>query len=213
MPIFGEHIFNEIDTERIICITGVLSGGKTRLAFDLALPYWRKGYRVISNVPHNFSGDQGQPHLFNSFCILDEGGEYVRKAKTASMLTRSAGKANYYGIFSGKRLPHKELQGIVIRPRFDFYSNFGLPLILWTARIFSDVPYKISFIQYFPQALHGTYSTLSSSGGIEAILARAENTVNILAQMEGHEAGTQDEAGLLGFADDLAEGLGGSLAE
>ena len=33
--ILGSRLFDELDQERIVCITGSLSGGKTRLAFDL----------------------------------------------------------------------------------------------------------------------------------------------------------------------------------
>ena len=68
MPVLGSRLYDELDQERMICITGSLSGGKTRLAFDIALFYWRKGFRVFSNVPHNFNhwmGD-GNYDLFRS---------------------------------------------------------------------------------------------------------------------------------------------------
>jgi hypothetical protein len=208
--IIGSRLYDELDQERIICIGGSLSGGKTRLAFDLALFYWRRGYRVMSNVPHNFDNWTGNENfdLFKSFVIIDEGGEYVRQAKVASLITRSAGKANYYAIFAGKRMPHKNLQDIVIRPRFDFYQNYGIPLILWRAKVNADETYKFVFWQLYPQSLHGTYSTKTSSGGIEEIFARAQVTVDRLAEMEGQKAGEQSEAGYEGLADDLAEATG-----
>lgn len=212
--ILGSRLFEELDQERMICITGSLSGGKTRLAFDIALFYWRRGYRVFSNTVHNFdnwTGVEGY-HLFKSFVVVDEPGEYVRQSKAASVITRSAGKADYYAIFAGKRLPHKNLQDIVIRPRFDFYQNYGIPLILWRAVVNADEKYKFVFLQAFPQLVHGTYSTRSSSGGIEDIFARAQRTVEILAESEGQEAGIQQEAGYGGLADDLAEGIGQSLS-
>jgi len=209
--ILGTRIFDELQDERSICITGALSGGKTRLGFDLALGYWRRGYRVFSNVPHNFDDwmisdeNPDNPGLFRSFCILDEGGEYVRQAKLASQITRSAGKADYYTLFTGKRLPHKDLVRIVVLPRFDFYRNFGIPAILWQAKIMTAEPkYKFLFWQVFPQVIHGTYSTLSSSAGIENFVTRALVTVNLLARMEGHDAGVQQEAGASGLADDLS---------
>lgn len=208
MPILNQRIFNELDQERVICITGALSGGKSRLAFDIALNYWRMGFRILSNVPHNFVSDTKDTFdLFKTYVIVDEGGEYVRQSKMASAITRSAGKANYYMIFAGKRLPHKELQTLIIRPRFDFYQNYGIPLILWRATVLADEKYKFPIWQYIPQVLHGTYSTLTSSGGIESILARAENTVNLLAQMEGQTAGKTNDAGIAGFAEDIAEGV------
>ncbi|MBI5945358.1 MAG: hypothetical protein HY864_13395 [Chloroflexi bacterium] len=212
--ILGSRLFEELDQERIVCITGSLSGGKTRLAFDLALFYWRRGYRLFSNVPHNFENwtKNESYDLFKSFVIIDEGGEYVRQSKVASSITRSAGKANYYAIFAGKRLPHKNLQDIVIRPRFDFYQNYGIPLILWRAVVNADEKYKFVFFQAFPQLVHGTYSTLTSSGGIEDVFARAERTVQILAEMEGQTAGEQAEAGYTGLADDLSEAFGQSLS-
>jgi len=207
--IIGTRLYNELDDERSVCVTGRLSGGKTRLAFDIALYYWRMGYRVISNVPHNFDDwmtfqDVGTLH--KSFCILDEGGEYVRAGKLASSITRSAGKADYYTIFAGKRLPHKDLQRIIVVPRFDFFANFGLPALLWQGTVMSAQPrYKFLFWQIFPQVIHGTYSTLSSSAGIENFITRSLVTVNWLAAHEGHSAGLQQDAGLEGFADDVAE--------
>jgi hypothetical protein len=212
--IIGSRLFDELDQERIICITGSLSGGKTRLAFDIALFYWRRGYRVFSNVPHNFENWTGEQRydLWKSFVIIDEGGEYVRQAKVASSITRSAGKANYYAIFAGKRLPHKNLQDIIIRPRFDFYQNFGIPLILWRGVVNADEKYKFVFWQVLPQLVHGTYSTRTSSGGIEEVFARAARTVDLLAEMEGQQAGQQTEAGFGGLADDLSEAFGQSLS-
>jgi len=215
MPILGTRLFDELQDDRMVCITGPVSGGKSRLGFDLALYYWRKGYRVFSNVGHTYEhymGDDGLT-LFKSFVIVDEGGEYVRQSKIASAITRSAGKADYYVLFTGKRLPHKNLQDIIIRPRFDFYHNYGLPFILWSCKVNStDKPYKFTFVQYFPQAVHGVYSTLSSSSSIEKIFLRADNTVKRLAEMEGEVAGSQSEAGFEGLADDLSEGLGSSLS-
>lgn len=205
MPILNDRVFNELDQERILCITGALSGGKSRLAFDIALHYWRMNFRVLSNVPHNFvHNGEDDFDLFKTFNIIDEGGEYVRAQKLASAITRSAGKANYYMVFAGKRLPHKELQQIIIKPRFDFWQNYGIPLILWRAHVNCDEKYKFPVWQYLPQNLHGTYSTLTSSGGIEQIIARAENTVVKLARMEGQTAGASIDAGIGGFADDLA---------
>ena len=210
MPILNSRLYDELDQERIICIGGSLSGGKTRLAFDIALFYWRKGFRVLSNVPHNFEHwmGEGTYDLFKTFVVIDEGGEYVRQSKVASLITRSAGKANYYTIFAGKRMPHKNLQDIVIRPRFDFYQNYGIPVILWRAKVNTDEPYRFTFWQVFPQLVHGLYSTRTSSGGIEDIFKRAQITVDRLAEMEGQEAGQQAEAGYGGLADDLAETLG-----
>ena len=212
MPILGERLFNELDQERYICITGSLSGGKSRLAFDIALHYWRQGFRVLANVPHNFIDtdltrpDEGM--LYRSYCVIDEGGEYIRTAKLSSLITRSAGKADYYVVFAGKRLPHKELQGIIIKPRFDFYQNYGIPVILWRALVNATEKYKFPFWQVFPSAIHGTYSTRTSSGGVENFISRAALTVQHLAAMEGQEAGQQAEAGFAGLADDLSSSFG-----
>lgn len=210
MPILNSRVFDELDQERIICITGSLSGGKTRLAFDIGLIYWRKGFRVLSNVPHNYVNWTGvnDDDLFKTYNVVDEGGEYVRQAKVGSLITRSAGKANYYMVFAGKRLPHKNLQDIVIRPRFDFYQNYGIPLILWKAQVNADEKYKFPIWQYLPQRVHGTYSTRTSSAGLEDIFRRAQNTVNKLAEMEGQTAGSSADAGFSGLADDLSESLG-----
>lgn len=206
--ILGSRIYDELDTSRFMCITGVLSGGKTRLAFDLAVPYWRRGMTVNANVTHNFSGDNRpawqHDMLYDTFNIADEGGEYVRKAATASTLVRSAGKANYYFIFSGKRLPHNSLQELIVMPRFDFYANYGLPFILWRCTVHGAKKYDVHFWQFLPQLIHGTYSTRTSTSDIDVLIRMAENTVKHLAATEGQEAGQQRTAGLDGLADDLS---------
>lgn len=220
------RLFDELDTERIACITGVLSGGKTRLAFEIALHYWRMGYRIISNVPHNFIDNeftqwktkQGLPGLLgsdtlaNSLVIIDEGGEYVRKASLGSAISRSAAKADYYILFSGKRLPHKDMASMIIKPRFDFFQNFGIPVILWRSLINATDKYKFPVWQINPQRMHGTYSTLTSTSGIEDIISRALLTVHRLAQIEGQQAGKTEEAGIEGFADDLASASDGAIS-
>jgi len=212
--ILGTKIFNELDQERTLCITGHLSGGKTRLGFELALPYWRNGYRVLSNVPHNFINKTGNNDLdlYRSFLVVDEPGEYIREAKDASAITRSAGKADYYAVFTGKRLPHKNLQDIVVEIRFNFWENYGIPLILWRANVRASVKYKIPFWQVLPQAMHGTYSTRTSSGSIQQLLDMAQITVEKLARSEGQEAGQQKVAGIHGFADHVAESFEGALS-
>ena len=184
------------------------------MAFDIALPFWNRGYRVLANVPHNFVNRTGNKDfdLYKTVVIVDEGGEYIREAKDASLLTRPAGKANYYVIFSGKRMPHKNLQDIVVKPRFDFWKNYGIPLILWRAKVNADEKYIVPFWQLVPQLIHGTYSTKTSSGDITQLLQMALITVERLANEEGQKAGKQNVAGLYGFADDLAENIRGALS-
>jgi len=222
--IIGSHLFDELDYSRIACITGSLSAGKTRLAFEIPLHYWHQNFRVLSNARHNFVplyderkvitpwGPQDvRDLLYKKFVILDEGGSYIRKAAVASQIIRSAGKANYYVIFPGKRLPHADLQEMVIEPVFDFYTNFGIPAILWSYKINATKRYSRNFWQVFPALVHGTYSTLTSSAAIDEFEKKAENTVQWLAKMEGQDAGAAREAGLDGLADDLAT-LGAGLS-
>lgn len=210
LMIAGQRIYDELDLSRGACIIGSLSGGKSRLAFDLAIPYWREGYRVVSNVPHNFGetlgafGWEGLSTLAKCFVIFDEGGEYVRSQKLATALTRSQGKADWYGIFAGRKLPHKILQEIVIEPAFDFYLNYGLPFILWRVIIYGAKKIKFNFFQYGFSKVHGIYSTISSSAAIDNLSALAKSTVDKLAEAEGHQAGEASEAGIFGFADDMA---------
>ncbi len=210
--ILGERLFHELQDERMACIEGSLSAGKTRLSFDIALSFWRRGYRVLSNIPHNYKGVK--PHtkanlLHRTFVILDEGGEYIREQTIASQITRTAGKANYFILFPGKKLPHKNLQGMIIVPRFNFLANFGIPLILWRANVRASTKYHFNFWQIFPQLVHGTYSTKTSSGSIEPFMVMAQNTIELLAKEEGQQAGQAVAASLSGFYDDLA---GGTMA-
>jgi hypothetical protein len=208
--ILGYRLFDELDVENICCIGGNLSAGKTRLAFDIARFYWLQDYRVVANVPHHYFGRPKalRTHdLYKTVCIMDEGGEFVRDAKTSSLITRSAGKANYRVIFAGKRAPHKDLQRLMIEPKFNFLGVFGLPFIWWRVKVQAEQNYEVAFWQLFPHLVHGTYSTKSSGGAIESIISLAHKTVERLAHEEGQEAGRQVEAGLLGLADDLASTL------
>lgn len=214
--IVGDRFYYEFDQTRMACITGSLSVGKTNLAFDIALRYWRMGFRVLSNVGNNFVElplhalrEQSRFRvcpLYKTVVIMDEAGEYIREQKLASSITRSAGKANYYCIFSGKRLPHKNLQEIIVETRFDFYSNYGLPCILWRCTVEAHKNYSFNFFQWRPSQMWGTYSTISSSGGIEKILGMAVTTVDRLAELEGEIAGVSASAGIGSLADEVASG-------
>ncbi len=210
MPIVGDRLFNELDATHTACITGDLSAGKDRLAFDLALTYWREGFKIISNAPHNFGSElqrfgwEDAQDLHKSFCIFSEGGEYIRSQKLASDLTRSAGKDNYYAIFAGKKPPHKILQDMIIVPRFNFYLNYGIPAILWKVVINGFTKSKFTFFQVQMAQIHGIYSTRTSTAGIDNILTLARRTVDRLAKEEGHSAGVTQEQNASGFADDFA---------
>ena len=209
--ILGDRIFFELDQGRFCCITGALSGGKTRLAFEFALRYWRMGYRVRSNIPHTLKDypEHSKPAewdgtLYKTFCVVDEPGEFIREARVASPILRSAGKADYYMVFSGKRLPHKILQDVIIEPRFDFYQNYGIPMVLWKVTINASTKYNFPVWQWMPQGVHGIYSTLTSAGSPDFFGAMADTTIKRLAGMEGQDAGVMVAAGYDGLADDLA---------
>jgi hypothetical protein len=75
---------------------------------------------------------------------------------------------------------------------------------LWKVKVKTDDAYKFHFWQFMPSLVHGTYSTKSSTAGIEDFLSRAAATVDLLAASEGQVAGKQADAGLEGLADDLA---------
>jgi len=211
MPIVGERLFYELDAERCACISGRLSGGKDRLAFDIATMYWHRGYKIISNAPHNYGrtlqsfGWEDATDLHKSVVIASEGGELVRAQKLATDIVRSAGKDNYYVLFAGKKLPHKILQDMVIRPRFDFYLNYGIPAILWKVKINDgDTKLQFTFFQVQMALVHGVYSTKTSAAGIENIITLARRTVDRLASDEGHEAFISEEQSASGYADDVA---------
>jgi len=196
--ILGMRVFEELDVSRRLWIGGDLGGGKTRLAFDLALPYWRKGYNVVSNVPHNFSLSSGPfgvdiPDLYKSFVIGDEAGEYIREQKFASALTRSLSKADYYWVSSGARSPHKFMCDFQIFKIFDFWNNYGVPLLLWRATLFMDTSSKSGsdflFWQWMPSTLHGTYSTLAPSADMSRIFQLASRTIDRLAKETDSIAG------------------------
>lgn len=177
----GGDLSKEMILSRVLVITGSLSAGKTRLAIHLWYHYFR-GYSLYANIPLSPSLSRPLPPTFHhSYVVLDEGGVFVREAKLASKIIRSAGKADYFVVFSGRRQPHKDLSELVIEPVFDFFRNFGVPALLWRYSYFGGrKSYTRLFLQLFPQVVHGLFDTYSPSEGIDAFLPVFHRTLESL---------------------------------
>lgn len=178
----GSRFFAELEQERIVCISGALGTGKTLLAHEIALPYIRQGYRFVTNTSSAWAHDWRKLQPVNEFgqmkiiADVDEGGLYVRTAKTASKLASFARKLDAYLIFSGKKLPHDDLQSLRIYLWFDFYKNFALPfkVFRYDVKVDTTKNYHGYVWQTAWQGFYGVYSTLDPGDYPEEILKAFE---------------------------------------
>lgn len=179
MIISGEaQFYAELDQERIICIGGQLGSGKSLITHLIAERYLKMGYRFVTNMSSAWADDwrtiKPLPPLmqYKLFCAIDEGGLYVRSFKTVSILSSFARKLDCYLAFCGKKLPHADLQNLVLYQWFDFYKHFLIPIKVYRYDV--HVSTTKSYHGYIWvtawQAYYGIYSTLDPGDFPEEIV-------------------------------------------
>lgn len=163
------RFYAELEQERIICVSGQLGSGKSLIAHMIAHPYLQQGYRFVTNMASVWAEPdwrhiQPLPPLYQYKVVaaLDEPGLYVRTFKTASVLSSFARKLDAYLIFCGKKLPHQDLQNLVLYQWFDFYKNFLIPLKVYRydVHVSTTKSYQGYIWVSAWQAYYGIYSTL-----------------------------------------------------
>lgn len=172
------QFFAEFNQERILCFTGKLGTGKSLLTHCIAYPYLTRGYRFVTNMASVWADDwrtmKPIPPLMQMkvFAAVDEGGLYVRTFKTASAISSFARKLDSYIIFSGKKLPHQDLQGMKLYQWFDFWKNFLIPVKVYrydiqveTTKNYSGYIWVMAW-----SAWYGLYSTLDPGDFPEEIV-------------------------------------------
>lgn len=177
------RFFAEFDQERIMCFSGQLGSGKSLLSHMIAEHYLQSGYRFVTNMASVWAEDWKQlqpipPLMQYKVCaVIDEGGLYVRTFKSASALSSFARKLDSYLIFCGKKLPHQDLQSLVLYQWFDFYKNFLLPVKVYRydVSVSTTKTYHGYIWVSLWQAYYGIYSTLDPGDYPEEILKAFEH--------------------------------------
>jgi len=163
MLIWDDGFISEFMDEHTLCITGRLGSGKSCLALEIAEHFLKRGYYLATNMSTVWNDDMATIPMDKPMLgIVDEGGIYVRTAKTANMLAAFLRKSKSKLIFSGKKLPHESLSGLQIYLWFDFYKNFALPFKLWRwdNKVQATKRYSGYVIQTGWQDYFGTYSSV-----------------------------------------------------
>jgi len=176
------RFYAEFEQERIMCVSGQLGSGKSLITHLIARPYLMRGYRFITNMASawasNIDDIKPIPPLmqYKVFGALDEPGLYVRTFKTVASLTSFARKLDSYLVFCGKKLPHADLQNLVLYQWFDFYKNFLIPVKVYrydvhvsTTKTYSGYIWVTGW-----QAYYGIYSTLDPGGYPEDLVQAFE---------------------------------------
>lgn len=174
MLIGAESFISEVIEGRIVVITGYLGCGKTLLGYEIAEKFLRMGYRLISNNASvwrdNLNDIECTKKGINTVILLDEGGWYIRTAKTISRLITFSGKIDCIWIIPGKKAPHLDVCDLTVELLFDFQKNFLIPIKLWRYTVQGARRYGGTFVQAFPQEYYGIYDTLDPGDYPEDIL-------------------------------------------
>ena len=157
----------EFEATRIVCLTGHLGSGKSLISHMIAENYLKQGYSLVTNMASVWADDietvipddKGQYHCV---VILDEGGLYVRTFKTAQRIHSFARKLDTYVIFSGRKLPHEDLQELTFGIFFNFEKHFLIPVKVYKWEVQQSLGKKYSgFVWVINQKeYYGVYSTL-----------------------------------------------------
>lgn len=175
----GARFFAEFEQERILCVDGSLGSGKTLITHMIALPYIQRGYRFVTNTSCVWSvKDWESLRPVNEFgqmrviANVDEGGLYVRTARSVQKLSSFARKLDSYLIFSGKKLPHEDLTQLRLYLWFDFYKNFLLPFKVYRydVKVSTTKSYHGYIWISLWQAYYGLYSTFDPGDYPEDLL-------------------------------------------
>lgn len=178
----GPRFYAELEQERIMCFTGQLGSGKSLVSHMIAQPYLAKGYRFVTNMASAWADDYTKikpllpNYQYKVFSVLDEAGLYVRTFKTVASLSSFARKLDAFLIFCGKKLPHADLQNLVLYQWFDFYKNFLIPVKVYRYDVQISTTKKYSGYIWVTgwQAYYGLYSTLDPGDFPESIVKSFE---------------------------------------
>lgn len=200
--IIDTGFISEFLTERIVCITGSLGSGKTLIAHEIAEYFLKKGYRFYGNCKSEWIDDyvvelNKKGEQVKAVILCDEGGLYVRTFADVKRLASYARKLDLYIIFSGKKLPHEDLQSLVLYCWYDFFKNWRIPLKIWrydvevqTSKSYHGYIYQTGWWKYY-----GVYSTLDPGDDVEGTLKKIDKWIDRFRELYGDEVSGMDKEG------------------
>jgi len=199
--LYDDGFFGQLDSERVVSISGGLGDGKTLLAFTLAERYLRRGYRLASNVTNVWADDLDSIEMLpdggrRCVLLLDEGGQYFRSMKSSGAVSAFARKLDMFVIIPSKREPHVELCDLLITLKKDLRRNYAIPAYLWDwvnqggRKSTHGVMVEVDRKGYF-----GIYDTLDPGGKAEALVARVESWAKEFHDLYGKKYDLSDMAG------------------
>jgi len=145
-------------------ISGKWGGGKTSLAFYLAMPFLEKGYRLITNSRCIWADDMEQLEWVNesghlkAFVVIDEGGVDIESSKQVKAYMAYAAKMDIITMIPSGTEPPPEAKKLVVQVVFNF-SKIGIPLIVYHWRLrWGEAKDNGIFLWLDPSPVYGVYS-------------------------------------------------------
>ena len=195
----GSAFFAEYEASRVLCFTGSLGSGKSLMSHMIAEKYLKEGYKLITNMASVWADDILEVHpdkkgQYHCIVILDEGGIYVRTAKTVQKIHTFARKLDTYLMFAGRKLPHEDLQEFTCALWFDFQKHFLLPLKVYKWEVWKSQGKRYSGYIWVTgmEKYYGVYSTLDPGDFPGSIVATFEIWTKIFFDKFGREYKIQD---------------------
>jgi hypothetical protein len=190
-----------------VCIAGENGGGKTLLALDLAEPWLRLGWWLITNFECRWAdnkinelGDWEFPPAdqfgkVGAVVIGDELGAAIRTKASVRALQKYPRKLGMRFIYSDRELPHEDLNQVVIYP----VGGFNQFIRMWRYEIRThEAKHKAAqnygvfkskvFIQVLPRSFFGLYRSGAVAVDSEALLSWVASCVQNLAEAQNIEA-------------------------
>jgi len=195
MIIWDGGFMSEFLDNRSVVITGRLGSGKTLLAVELAEQMLKRGYRLITNIETVWNDNPAEIKDHERVIgIMDEGGMYVRTAKTVQTLAAFLRKTKSLIVFSGKKQPHEDMCDLKIYLWFDAFRNLLIPIKVWRwdMRIQSTKRYHGFLFQTGWQKYYGIYSTEDPGDYPETVVKFFEERAKKLFKKYGRNYKIQD---------------------
>jgi len=203
---------------RLCWIGGRFGGYKTSVAYALAEPYLKDGYRLVSN---NYSIWSDAPEdvklnkdgVLKCVIILDEGGREFKQSRQIEMIASLARKMDVIYLIPSFWAPTRAAQVLTIQPLFNFVGA-GLPLVYykWMVKLggFKDAG---SFMFSFPEMVFGVYSSMDSAEASTEIISWIIERTMEYTERQGRSTNVVSKVGVeVSEADVLSDAVS-TLAE
>ena len=161
---------------KFLWLRGRTGGGKTSLAFALALSLLRDGLvkRIYSNIPSVGDFPEWGKDGLNSAYVIDEGGLFMKSSKQFQTVAGALRKAGNYVIISSVIPPAREFATLSVERKMNLSTVIGYPIWVYEYELSSgSTRDKGTFAWLNPQSVWGLYDTdfyPSDDGGIEEFL-------------------------------------------